>query len=70
MIIHEEVILDDNQYDYVHSDEFYVLSRSDGELLWDDLQLTGEYTYEETENKIGEKNDYEKAVLILLGGDV
>lgn len=67
MIVHEEFMLGEKKMDFVRSDSRYVIERSDGKKLYEDLIEPGEFTYTETDEKIGEKQDYERAMRILLG---
>ena len=68
MIVHEDVILNKKVFDYVRSDALLVIKRNDGVEMFDDLQLKGEYTYEETDKPIDTKPvNYAEVVAILLG---
>ena len=68
MIVHEDVELNKKIFDYVNSDALLVIRRNDGQEMFDDLQLKGEYTYEETDKPIDTKPiNYAKVVAILLG---
>lgn len=74
MIIYEEMkITPEVTMTYVHSSDGYLMQRSDGKLLFDDLTdpEKDKYTYTETRKKPGEKEptELEKAAMILMGLD-
>jgi hypothetical protein len=55
------------EFDFIHSDNGFYMIRDDGEKISEALDIPGTHTYTETDEKIGEKQDYEKALRILLG---
>ena len=69
-MIVKKMEINGHDFTYVHADGRYLLKRSDGLLLACDLYENEEYTYEETDMVIGEKQDYETAAKILLGLEV
>lgn len=66
MIIYDEF----DKLQLVRSDERYIIRRDDGIEMYEDLIKPGAHTYVETDRKIGEKQDYETAMKILLGQEV
>lgn len=66
MIIHEEVELQEEIFDFVRSDTYY-MQRDDGETMVEDLIIPESHTYIETDRRIFDRDDYELAAKILLG---
>ena len=66
MIVYEKQDLRGIEYNYVYSDGHYVIRRDDGETMYEDF-TSDPHTYTETDEKIGEVQDYETAMKILLG---
>lgn len=69
MIIHQDYTDFGVTYDLVRSDERYIIRRSDGKEMYEDMQPKGQYTYTETDRKIDDLpvDENEQALKILLG---
>lgn len=70
MIIKTKVTAGEIELTHVCSDKRYMLIRSDGKRVSSDMYVEEKYTYEETDEIIGEVQDYETAAKILLGMEV
>ena len=66
MICQKTQTIDGVTYTLTWSDEQYKIRRDDGETMYEDF-TSDPHTYTETDEKIGEVQDYEQAMRILLG---